>query len=72
MIQMIIRSKEEEVSAGASSIVQVKTSKEFNELVQSGNPVVANFSAEWCGKCQQIEPFFQQSAEENPDIVSRH
>lgn len=41
---------------------------EFNELVQSGKPMLADFYADWCGPCKMLKPFLAQVAENNKDV----
>lgn len=64
-------SSQEQVSAtGEPSLVSsVNSAKELRELVNSGKKVVMKFMAPWCGKCEQIQPFVEDLAEDYDDIT---
>ncbi|KAG7376992.1 hypothetical protein PHYPSEUDO_012347 [Phytophthora pseudosyringae] len=61
--------KDEADDDDASALKLVKTKAEFEALVKSGKPVVADFMAPWCGKCNQIFPFVSDLAEAHPDVT---
>ena len=43
--------------------------EKFNELIQSPNPVLVDFYAEWCGPCQIMKPRILDVAERMGDNV---
>ena len=40
------------------------TDANFNELVNSGKPMVLDFWAEWCGPCRMVAPIIDELAAE--------
>jgi thioredoxin 1 len=52
----------------APRTVQMATTQNFEELVlQSDEPVLVDFYADWCGPCQMISPVLKQLAHETTD-----
>ncbi|TDH69354.1 hypothetical protein CCR75_006037 [Bremia lactucae] len=53
----------------AAVLTLIKDKAQFEALIQSGKPVVADFMAPWCGKCAQIAPFVEELAEAHPEVT---
>ena len=66
-------------------MAQIINSNNFEELANSGKPLVLDFWATWCGPCRMLAPIIAEIAEENvgkikvckvdvddqPDLASR-
>ncbi len=45
------------------------TEQNFEETVSSGEIVLLDFWAAWCGPCRSFAPVFEKVSEQNPDIT---
>ena len=46
----------------------ITTEKFETEVLQSEQPVIVDFWAEWCGPCHAVAPVLQQIADERSDL----
>lgn len=46
------------------SVLTITSANFEQEVIQSGEPVVIDFWATWCGPCKMFSPIFDKAAEE--------
>lgn len=45
----------------------INSTQEFDQLIEKGNLIIADFYAEWCGPCQTLLPVLEDVAKENEE-----
>lgn len=48
--------------------MNIKNIDEFNKVIDTGDFVLVDFYAEWCGPCKMLLPIINSIIEENKDI----
>lgn len=48
---------------------QVTSAQEFYEILKGNHFVVVDFTAEWCGPCKMMSPFFESMSNQHTNAV---
>jgi len=46
---------------------EIKNVADFNNIIESGKPVLLDFYADWCGPCRALLPTVEKLAEKHAD-----
>jgi thioredoxin 1 len=49
-------------------VVELKTKEEFDSAINSGEHIIIDCSAEWCGPCKKMVPVYKELAKAYPKI----
>ena len=53
----------------ASRVVNVGSVEAYDKLSTTGDLVVTNYTASWCGPCQAAAPVFDKMSEDHDDVI---
>jgi len=58
---------------GSAGTIEIKDATHFNETVKSGDLVLVDFYATWCGPCKMMPPILKQLKEEikKPLVIAK-
>lgn len=49
-------------------VIHIKSEDEFNKHINVDKVTIVDFTAQWCGPCQMIKPFFEKYSDEYTNI----
>ncbi len=49
-------------------IIKITSSNFEAEVIQSNEPILVDFYADWCGPCKMVGPILEEIASENPEL----
>ena len=53
----------------ASRVVNIGSIEAYDKLSTTGDLVVTNYTASWCGPCQAAAPVFDKMSEDHDDVI---
>lgn len=53
----------------ASRVVNIGSVEAYDKLSTTGDLLVTNYTASWCGPCQAAAPVFDQLSGDNEDVI---
>ncbi len=48
--------------------IEITSVSQFNDLYNSDKPIIAMYTATWCGPCKATKPHFKKLAETTPEV----
>merc|ERR1712224_188164 len=55
---------DEDNTKPSTTVKELKSDEEFDDLLKKNEKFVVKFTATWCKPCHNIQPFFQQKCQE--------
>jgi thioredoxin 1 len=51
-----------------SKVIEITSKEQLTSIINSGDPIIIDFYAEWCGPCKQLAPVLDSVSEDKTSV----